>query len=221
MASLWCTGSWLSPQTLGQFTFEGLLVEEEGIISCVHENTCSQTQISNAVKKVKTAAIKYCIAHRALITLAPILGKDDKWCSELWALEDDDICGLPVVGLGEGKRVLSWIWTPGLISSDEAAEPQMVDGLIFHFIKLILLIAPFPSSTCSMVPRLSTHYEVDWRNYVSSGGNVSGVLILIMVWKLVVKPYRCRWHEAIWSILIGRNCSICGMTGTLEGIPAG
>ena len=110
-----------------------LLKKKKASSRGVHENTCSQTQISNAVKKVKMAAIKYHIARRALITLEPILGKNDKCCSELQALEDDDIHGFPNVGLGEGTRVLSWIWTSGPISSDEAAEPQMVDGLIFHF----------------------------------------------------------------------------------------
>ena len=95
----------------------------------VRQNTRSQTQINNAVKKIKTAAVKYCVARRALITLAPILGKDDNWMSKLQVLEDDDIRGLPVEGLGEGTRTLSWIWTSGPISSDEAAEPQMVDGL--------------------------------------------------------------------------------------------
>lgn len=103
----------------------------------VRENMRSQTQISNAVKKVKTAAIKYRVARKALITLAPILGKDDKWCSELRDLEDHDIRGLPVEGLGEGTRTLSWIWTSGPISSDEAAEPQMVDGLNIPFSLLI------------------------------------------------------------------------------------
>lgn len=74
---------------------------------------------------------------------------------------------------------------------------------------------------CSMVPCPSMHYEVDWRNYVGSGENVLGVLILIMVWKLVVKLCWCRLHEAVWSILIGRNHCICQTTGTLEDIPVG
>jgi hypothetical protein len=103
----------------------------------VRENTRSQTQISNAVKKVKTAAIKYRVARKALIALASILGKDPKWCSELRVLEDDDIRGLPVEGLGEGTRILSWIWTTGPISSDKDAEPQMVDGLNIPFLLLI------------------------------------------------------------------------------------
>ena len=87
------------------------------------QNMCSQTQINNAVKKIKTAAVKYCTTHMALTTLAPILGKDDNWCSKLQVLEDNDIWGLPVVGLAKGTRTLSWIWTSGPISSDEAAEP--------------------------------------------------------------------------------------------------
>lgn len=94
----------------------------------VRENTRSQTQMNNAVKKVKTAAIKYRVARMALVALAPILGKDNKWCSDLQDLRDDDIRGLPVEGLGEGTKTLSWIWTTVPISSDEAAEPQMVDG---------------------------------------------------------------------------------------------
>jgi hypothetical protein len=110
-----------------------LLKKKKNSSRGVRENTRSQTQIDNAVKKIKTAAIKYRVARKALITLAPILGKDDKWCSELQVLEDGDIRGLPVEGLGEGTRTLSWIWTSAPISSDEAAEPQMVDGLIIPF----------------------------------------------------------------------------------------
>ena len=119
-----------------------LLKEKKKSARGVRQNTRSQTQINNAVKKVKTAAIKYRVARKALVTLAPILGKDDKWCSELQILRDDDICGLPVEGLGEGTRTLSWIWTSCPISSDEAAEPQMVDGLYIPFCHLLnLLIA--------------------------------------------------------------------------------
>ena len=114
----------------------------------VRENTRSQTQISNAVKKVKTAVVKYRVARMALIALTPILGKDDKWCSELQVLQDDDIRGLPVDGLGEGTRTLSWIWTSGPISSDEAAEPQMIDGLNIPFLLLIKFINSFPSQLC-------------------------------------------------------------------------
>jgi hypothetical protein len=114
-----------------------LLMKKKKSSRGVRENTRSQTQINNAVKKVKTAAIKYCVARKALIALAPILSKDDKWCSKLRVLVDDDIRGLPVVGLGEGTRLLSWIWTSGPISSDEDAEPQMVDGLYIPFLLLI------------------------------------------------------------------------------------
>ena len=121
-----------------------LLKEKKKSSRGVRQNTRSQTQINNAVKKIKTAAIKYRVARKALVTLTPILGKDDKWCSELQILGDDDIRGLPVEGLvlGEGTRTLSWIWTSGPISSDEAAEPQMVDGLYIPFCHLLnLLIA--------------------------------------------------------------------------------
>jgi hypothetical protein len=98
----------------------------------VRENTRSQTQINNVVKKIQTAAIKYRVARSALSALTPILGKDNKWSSELQVLKDNDIRSLPVEGLGEGSRTLSWIWTSAPVSSDEAAEPQMVDGLIYH-----------------------------------------------------------------------------------------
>jgi hypothetical protein len=125
-----------------------LLKKKKSSSRGVRENTRSQTQISNAVKKVKTAAVKYRVARKALIALAPILGKDDKWCSELQDLKDDDIRGLPVTGLGEGTRTLSWIWTSGPISSDEAAEPQMVDGLKFAFLLLIKFINSFHSQLC-------------------------------------------------------------------------
>ena len=120
-----------------------LLKEKKNKSRGVRQNTRSQTQINNAVKKVKTAAIKYRVARMALVTLTPILGKDDKWCSELQVLEDDDIRGLPVEGLGEGTRTLSWIWTSGPISSDEATEPRMVDCLYIPFCHLLnLLIVP-------------------------------------------------------------------------------
>jgi hypothetical protein len=110
-----------------------LLKKKKNSSRGVRENTRSQTQLDNAVKKIKTAAIKYRVARKALITLAPILGKDDKCCSDWQVLEDGDIRGLPVEGLGEGTRTLSWIWRSAPISSDEAAEPQMVDGLIIPF----------------------------------------------------------------------------------------
>ena len=113
-----------------------LLKEKKSISRGVRQNTRSQTQINNAVKKVKSAAFKYRVARMALVTLTPILGKDDKWRAELQVLEDDDIRGLPVEGLGEGTRTLSWIWTSGPISSDEAAEPRMVDGM-FPFLSFI------------------------------------------------------------------------------------
>jgi hypothetical protein len=89
----------------------------------VRQNTCSQTQINNAMKKIKTAAVKYRVARKALISLTPILGKDDKWCSELQVLEDNDIRGLPVAGLGEGTRTL-----PGFGHLDR-----------FHLMKLLSL----------------------------------------------------------------------------------
>jgi hypothetical protein len=126
-----------------------LLKSKKKLSRGVRQNTRSQTQINNAVKKVKTAAVKYRVARMALISLTPILGKDDKWCSELKVLEDDDIRGLPVAGLGEGTRTLSWIWTSGPISSDEAAEPRMVDGLDIPILSLIKFINIFPSQLCA------------------------------------------------------------------------
>ena len=138
-----------------------LLKEKKKSSRGVRENTRSQTQISNAVKKIKTAAINYRVARTALTNLTPILGRDDIWSSELRVLKDDDIRGLPIEGLGEGTRTLSWIWTSGPISSDEAAEPQMVDGWIIIFVVNLFINSPFPSTAHSMVPRPSTCYEVD------------------------------------------------------------
>jgi hypothetical protein len=127
------------------------LLKEKKKSSCgVCQNMCLQTQTNNTVKKVKTAAIKYCVAHKALVTLAPILGKDDKWCSELQIIEDDDIQGFPVEGLGEGTRTLSWIWTSSPISSDEAAEPQMVKGLYIPFCPLALHVQWCRFQACAM-----------------------------------------------------------------------
>jgi hypothetical protein len=142
------------------------LLKKKKKSSCgVQENMRSQTQINNAVKKVKNAAIKYCIARTALSTLGPILGKDNTWCFELQVLKDADIHGLPVEGLGEGTRTLSWIWTSAPFSSDETAEPQMVDGLNVPFMSLIKFInSSLPSTACSMVPLTGTRYEVDRRD---------------------------------------------------------
>ena len=120
-----------------------------------------QIQINNAVKKVKAATIKYCVARLALVILTPILGKDNKWCSELQILWDNDIRGLPVEGLGKGTRTLSWIWTSGPISSDEAAKPQMVDGLYIPLSSFIKFINSSFSTAHSMVSLLSTSYEVE------------------------------------------------------------
>jgi len=96
----------------------------------VRQNTRSQAVIAQTQKKTNSYATKYRVARAALSRLAPLLSKGQEWSSEFSVLQDEDIRGLPAEGLGEGGKILSWIWlTPGVATDDEAGEPQVIDGL--------------------------------------------------------------------------------------------
>ncbi|KIL56864.1 hypothetical protein M378DRAFT_188510 [Amanita muscaria Koide BX008] len=98
--------------------------------SCgVRQNTRLQTIISQALKKISGFATKYRITRTALSRLAPVLQKGHAWSAEFPLLRDEDIQGLPVQSLGEGRRVLSWIWTSHTVSDVSTEEPQLTDTL--------------------------------------------------------------------------------------------
>lgn len=95
----------------------------------VKQNTRSQTVIKQNMAKVNEGALKYRVARAALVKLAPLLGKSHGWAQALQPLADEDVRGLPVQGLGEGKRTMSWIWTsPGVGSNKGPELPGLNDS---------------------------------------------------------------------------------------------
>lgn len=127
----------------------------------VRQNTRSQTVISQTQNKVTACATRYRIARNALSRLATSLEKGTTWNLEFRLLNDGDIQGLPAEGWGEGRRMLSWIWTTQDVSDNVDNEPQLNDGNIdyftFQIISYPLLIY---STASSMVSRTSTRFAV-------------------------------------------------------------
>jgi hypothetical protein len=101
----------------------------------VQQNTRSQSEINKAEKKIRACTAKYRSAYSALCVLAQILGKGNSWSVEFQQLKDDHIKGLPADGLGEGTRMLSWIWmAPGVVNvNPEMNKPQLIDGTLCDF----------------------------------------------------------------------------------------
>lgn len=95
----------------------------------VRQNTRSQTTIQRNLAKVKTAVEKYRNAHAALMALQPLLGKPPRWAETLKVLKDEDVRGMPVSGIGEGRARLSWIWLSPGVAGGEAEEPGLHDGM--------------------------------------------------------------------------------------------
>ena len=94
----------------------------------VQQNTCSQSEIDKAEKKIQACAAKYRAAYSALCVLEQVLKKGNRWSMQFHQLKDDHIKGLPAEGLGEGTRTLSWIWmAPGVVNP-EMNKPQLIDG---------------------------------------------------------------------------------------------
>jgi hypothetical protein len=89
------------------------------------------TTIEHNLSKMRGAVEKYRAAHAALSALQPLITKSNEWMNVLRDLADEDIQGLPVQGLGEGNRRLSWIWmAPGVLGSEANADedPGLHDG---------------------------------------------------------------------------------------------
>lgn len=100
-------------------------------------NTRARNCLKSVDVKVDASAEKYRAAHRAMVTLSPLLGKVG-WQGTLRSLADEDIRSMTAGTDGqssEGRRRLSWIW---LICSygDESAmrddEEDLQDGMSIH-----------------------------------------------------------------------------------------
>jgi len=97
----------------------------------VRQNTRSMTTIEHNLSKMRAAVEKYRTAHRALTALESLITTSGQWKTVLKELADGDIRGLPVQGLGEGKRMLSWIWTASGVLGGEPTgddDPSLHDG---------------------------------------------------------------------------------------------
>jgi hypothetical protein len=97
----------------------------------VRANTRSLTMIEQNRWKMKAAVEKYRAAYKALKALGMATAKSDGWKAVLRVLNNEDIRGLPVDGLGEGYRTLSWIWmAPGVFNTtgNQDDDPRLHDG---------------------------------------------------------------------------------------------
>jgi hypothetical protein len=81
--------------------------------------------------KMKAAVEKYRAAYKSLEALGIATAKPDGWNAALRVLNNR---GLPVDGLGEGYRTLSWIrMAPGVFDSTADDDPRLHDGkTIYH-----------------------------------------------------------------------------------------
>ena len=95
----------------------------------VRANTRSQTVIMQNQLRLKAAVDRYRTAFNALSVLEPLLGKPVYWRHALGPLLDDDIRGLPVDGLGEGRHTLSWIWTVQGVMGGGDQDPGLYNGM--------------------------------------------------------------------------------------------
>ncbi|KAG2132730.1 uncharacterized protein EDB93DRAFT_1242948 [Suillus bovinus] len=91
------------------------------------------TQARDALDEIRqkaraaAAADKYCVAHTALSSLAPILNKVG-WNFKLRLLnKKDDVHGMsvPRKGESEGRRQLSWIWMVEGVGDDEDEKEEV------------------------------------------------------------------------------------------------
>ena len=96
----------------------------------VRANTRSQTVILQNQLRLKAAVERYRTAFAALCVLEPLLDKPMHWRHALKPLLDDDIKALPVDGLGEGRRTLSWIWTVMGVMGGGDQDPGLYDGML-------------------------------------------------------------------------------------------
>ena len=72
-----------------------------------------------------------------MTTLAPLLGKGDKWHYKMRLLREDNIRPLPVgAAVGDGVAKLSWIWTSRGVKDDDEDEDAVRDGESFKLFEL-------------------------------------------------------------------------------------
>ena len=97
----------------------------------VKANTQSIATIELNRSKIRAAVEKYRTSRKALSKLEPFVPHSSQWKKVLRELADDDIRGLPVGGVGEGTRTLSWIWmAQGVLGNetDDDKDPSLHDG---------------------------------------------------------------------------------------------
>ena len=109
---------------------DSFLMKRKKDWSCsVRANMRSLTMIEQNHWKMRAAIKKYCTAYKALDAIGTVMAKADGWKNWLKILNDEDIQGLPVDGLGEGYGALLWIWmAPGVI--DTTRNPD--DGSVIY-----------------------------------------------------------------------------------------
>ncbi|KAG1735898.1 uncharacterized protein EDB91DRAFT_1238142 [Suillus paluster] len=84
-------------------------------------NTWAQNALGRVEARATASAEKYCAAHAALSSLAPVLNKVG-WNLKFCSLNNrDNVCGMmvPRKGESEGRRQLSWIWLVEGVGDDE------------------------------------------------------------------------------------------------------
>jgi hypothetical protein len=85
-------------------------------------NTRSNEIISRAQTSINASTLRYRTARKALLSLAPFVGKDESWKDTIIDLLDTDVRGMTVgeEGESEGHRSISWIWKRnGVASTDD------------------------------------------------------------------------------------------------------
>jgi len=110
----------------------------------VAANTRAQANICRQQEKIDSSALKYRVTRKALVQLAPALGKQG-WEAVLPVLKPEDVRGMrddePVLhvrskahskrkapGTSEGKRKISWIWTDHTAVAQAGVDPGLNDG---------------------------------------------------------------------------------------------
>jgi hypothetical protein len=126
--------------------------------------TRSHTLIDGITQKIQLTVSRYRNAHKALVALR----EPGDWETELRVLKDEDICSPnasafdienpdDLIGpdgrlktkkrrkeiekqLGEGRRVMSWIWFNAVGTTNEAGEKELNEGMSLCFLGAYLLL---------------------------------------------------------------------------------
>ncbi|KAF8834341.1 hypothetical protein BDN67DRAFT_1048589 [Paxillus ammoniavirescens] len=88
-------------------------------------NTRARNMLKVIEARVNAAACKYQDAHKALVTMAPVLRETD-WRKTLLPLEHQDLRVMSDLldGESEGTRKLSWIWNARGVAGDEGGAME-------------------------------------------------------------------------------------------------